>query len=61
MNILCVLICLFFPHIVTSTCGNNPCMNGGTCTDNNGQADCTCPPGFTGELCQIRKSEELDK
>ncbi|CAH1257190.1 SNED1 [Branchiostoma lanceolatum] len=37
--------------------GSNPCMNGGTCTyDDFGDVrypSCTCPPGFTGRVCEI--------
>ncbi|KAM4772447.1 protein delta homolog 2 [Rhinophrynus dorsalis] len=32
-----------------------PCVNGGTCQDNNGYADtfvCSCLAGYTGDLCQ---------
>ncbi|XP_066275078.1 uncharacterized protein [Branchiostoma lanceolatum] len=36
---------------------SNPCMNGGTCTyDDFGDVrypSCTCPPGFTGRVCEI--------
>ena len=51
-----VFLSLFSVSVVTSSCANNPCMNGGTCTENNnGQSECTCSPGFSGTLCQIRK------
>ena len=29
----------------------NPCVNGGTCMDVAGTAECTCPAGFTDLNC----------
>lgn len=32
-----------------SICVNNPCLNGGICSSNQGMINCTCPAGFTGK------------
>ena len=34
-----------------SVAGNNPCSNGGTCTDGVGSYTCACPAGFCGPAC----------
>ncbi|XP_009908400.1 hepatocyte growth factor activator [Dryobates pubescens] len=38
-------------------CANNPCQNGGSCSLAHGHSTyhCTCPEGFMGEDCQIKK------
>ena len=36
---------------IDDPCDPNPCNNGGTCMNNNGQAMCDCPPGRTGSTC----------
>ncbi|XP_062582879.1 uncharacterized protein LOC134244636 [Saccostrea cucullata] len=42
-----------------SKCNPNPCKNGGTCEESNSYAGtgteyrCTCPEGFSGEMCEI--------
>lgn len=34
-------------------CTSNPCANNGTCANlDNGQYECSCPPGFSGRDCQ---------
>ncbi|XP_060563346.1 lactadherin-like [Ruditapes philippinarum] len=33
-------------------CLSNPCMNGGTCTDDLGQFNCSCPLRYGGNKCQ---------
>ena len=35
----------------TGACDPNPCLNGGTCTEVNGQPDCDCPAPYIGDLC----------
>ena len=40
-------------------CVNNPCINGGTCYNNEGSYTCFCPPGWEGPNCEIGKN--LDK
>ncbi|XP_022108610.1 uncharacterized protein LOC110988931 isoform X2 [Acanthaster planci] len=37
-------------------CKINPCQNGGTCRDVNGEPECKCPDGFTGVTCGGRAS-----
>ena len=32
---------------------DNPCKNGGTCTNNGGEPCCKCPEGFEGPKCDI--------
>ncbi|CAB4014837.1 fibrillin-2-like isoform X48 [Paramuricea clavata] len=32
-------------------CGSNPCMNGGNCSDNGTSFSCSCPVGYTAQLC----------
>ena len=32
------------------------CLNGGTCNRNKCGFNCTCPKGFTGDLCEKRKN-----
>ena len=29
------------------------CANGGTCVDSHGGYSCSCPPGTTGQQCQL--------
>ncbi|XP_068567229.1 brevican core protein-like [Cebidichthys violaceus] len=33
-------------------CVNDPCLNGGTCTDRDGQIQCLCLPSYGGDFCQ---------
>ena len=35
-------------------CASQPCMNQGTCMRDNGGFRCVCPPGYTGQRCEIR-------
>ncbi|XP_072031584.1 uncharacterized protein [Amphiura filiformis] len=34
-------------------CVNDPCVNGGVCVSGNGQYNCNCLEGWTGDNCQI--------
>ena len=34
-------------------CGSQPCLNGGTCSEDGDKFTCFCPPRFTGVQCQI--------
>ena len=37
-------------------CSSDPCVNNGTCVDNGDNTfKCMCPPGVTGDRCQVRK------
>ncbi|XP_022108612.1 uncharacterized protein LOC110988931 isoform X4 [Acanthaster planci] len=40
-------------------CKINPCQNGGTCRDVNGEPECKCPDGFTGVTCGGRATDGL--
>ena len=40
-------------YSTASGCGNNPCKNGGTCTEEtDGAICCACPTCYHGDLCQ---------
>eukprot|EP00105_Crassostrea_gigas_P041028 XP_019925176.1 PREDICTED: delta-like protein D [Crassostrea gigas] len=50
-------------HASTSNineCLDNPCQNGGTCSNSDGSFTCTCAGGFTGALCNEDINECLD-
>ncbi|XP_072226421.1 brevican core protein-like [Leuresthes tenuis] len=36
----------------SDACMDNPCLNGGTCTEWDGQVKCLCLPTYEGDLCQ---------
>ena len=33
-------------------CTPDPCLNGGSCDDNDGRYECTCAEGFDGKTCE---------
>ncbi|XP_044028616.1 brevican core protein-like [Siniperca chuatsi] len=37
---------------VSDACVGDPCLNGGTCTDQGGQIKCLCLPTYGGDFCQ---------
>jgi hypothetical protein len=42
----------------TSACSSTPCLNGATCSNTvNGSVHCTCPTGYSGNLCQTNINE----
>jgi len=43
-----------------NNCANNPCFNGGTCTDLINGFTCACPTTSTGNICQRSGSGQLD-
>ena len=45
----------FFTDI--DECANNPCQNGATCTNLQGDYQCTCPKGFNGKNCDKGKAQ----
>ncbi|XP_067943824.1 sushi, von Willebrand factor type A, EGF and pentraxin domain-containing protein 1-like isoform X2 [Watersipora subatra] len=42
-------------------CSSNPCRNGGSCVDGNNRFICNCPPGWTGDMCEINIDECASK
>ena len=50
----------FFCRIDIDECSSNPCLNGGSCTDQvNGYA-CSCQPGYAGAQCQTSNISWFD-
>ena len=41
---------LFCIHL--SGCKNDPCYNGGTCSETTYGFVCHCPPSYAGDLCE---------
>lgn len=39
---------------IDDPCNPNPCQNGGTCSNDDGNAKCQCPDGYTGDNCEIK-------
>lgn len=37
-------------------CAVQPCQNGGSCRDLDGDFKCHCPSPYVGKHCQLRKS-----
>uniref|UniRef100_A0A5S6QUS0 Fibropellin-1 n=1 Tax=Trichuris muris TaxID=70415 RepID=A0A5S6QUS0_TRIMR len=42
-----------FCDIETDECEENPCLNGGKCTDGTRSFKCECPSGWTGTRCEL--------
>ena len=38
-------------------CNPTPCYNGGNCTIVDGAPHCECPDGYSGDICEISKSQ----
>lgn len=50
-----VLFCVNFSEY-PDVCVSNPCNNAGTChVTSDGGYNCTCPQGFTGDICDNGK------
>ena len=50
-----IVLIRFMCCIDIDECSSNPCLNGGSCTDQvNGYA-CICSPKYTGTQCQTSK------
>ena len=43
---------IIFPSDINE-CESIPCLNNGTCTDRSSGFNCSCPPGFSGNRCEI--------
>ncbi|KFD52311.1 hypothetical protein M513_06874, partial [Trichuris suis] len=50
-----------FCDIETDECDENPCLNGGKCTDRTSSFKCECPSGWTGIRCEIATDACRDK
>lgn len=46
------LILIFFLSLARSSCSSNPCLNGGSCNEENAGYSCTCRSGYKGNNCQ---------
>ena len=44
---------LYFCLLDIDLCSSSPCKNGGTCVDVTIRYECHCPPGFSGQNCEI--------
>uniref|UniRef100_W5L7G4 Delta-like protein n=1 Tax=Astyanax mexicanus TaxID=7994 RepID=W5L7G4_ASTMX len=40
-------------EIEVNECSDNPCRNGGSCTDMENTYNCACPPGYYGRNCEL--------
>ena len=45
-----LMFCVF---VDIDECSSDPCMNGGTCTDDVNSYRCACIAGYSGEDCEI--------
>lgn len=46
----------FVSLIDYNECASNPCYNGATCSNFQNFFNCTCPMGWTGDLCAVGKN-----
>ena len=57
-TIMCTNDC-FTLILDVDECKNNPCKNGGNCTNTHGGHSCSCPSGFNGKNCE-NGMEQID-
>ena len=50
-----IVLIWFVCLIDIDECSSNPCLNGGSCTDQVNGYVCSCPPTYTGAQCQTGK------
>ena len=48
------LLLLLLLFLFSDPCMNSPCVNGGTCTAEEGDYECKCAPGYFGFECQCK-------
>jgi hypothetical protein len=48
----CWIISIIYCFADIDECSSNPCLNGGTCTDQVNGYSCTCVAGYTGNRCE---------
>lgn len=58
---LIVLLFIFLSLLELDPCSTNPCQFGGTCFVVGLSFQCTCRPGFTGNICENGGSNFLSK
>ena len=51
------ILCHVFNYAVFSTCDQNVCENGGTCTQHLFEYKCDCPPSHFGSYCEYEIGE----
>lgn len=48
------MFCLWFlSFCLAAPCNPNPCQNKGRCVVDEGDFDCICPDGYSGQYCQV--------
>ena len=48
----CLMSGVLFFHVDIDFCINATCKNGASCVDGRTNYTCSCPVGFTGDLCE---------
>lgn len=56
---LILILLLFYLFSARSSCSSNPCLNGGTCNEENIGYSCTCRAGYKNVNCQGWSKSEL--
>ena len=49
---VCSLNLILLSWLARSSCSSNPCLNGGSCNEENAGYSCTCRSGYKGNNCQ---------